>query len=244
MGAIARYLHRLVKNHDDATDVAQDVLTRMLAGKLSNADPTRGRFRDYVKTTVLNEVRQFIRKSKLRNSVLQLCDIDLLEDADVPVDDPWQACVTAEILRRSEQRLEAWCKDDNQPFASILRWKKTNPTADSRTLAEFLSELLGREISPPNARKLVQRSREKLAEFIVAGVMETLPENQRTRQAVEEELIDLQLHSHCQTVLPQLFPSHSRSHLSCLRCRIVRFPSFRILTNPATRFSLNQNETA
>ncbi len=138
----------------------------MLAGKLSNADPTRGRFRDYVKTTVLNEVRQFIRKSKLRNSVLQLRDIDLLEDADAGgrsvagmsrrrfCDDPnsvWRLGA-----KTTTSRLQTFC-GGRRPIR--------RPT---QTLAEFLSELrVGK--SPPNARKLVQRSREKLQSFYRCG---------------------------------------------------------------------------
>ncbi len=47
--AVRRYLGAIVRNDQDADDLTQDVLTRLLSGDFSGADPARGRFRDFLK---------------------------------------------------------------------------------------------------------------------------------------------------------------------------------------------------
>src|SRR6266571_6521976 len=55
-GAVYRYLFGAVRNADVAADLCQDFAVRFLRGDFHRADPCRGRFRDYLKTALANQV--------------------------------------------------------------------------------------------------------------------------------------------------------------------------------------------
>src|SRR5262245_40375612 len=76
-GAVYRYLLAVVGNVHEAYELAQEFALRMLQGTFKTADPSKGRFRDYVKTSLFNLVRRHHRK-KNQGPVL------LSEDAPEP----------------------------------------------------------------------------------------------------------------------------------------------------------------
>src|SRR5437763_16068673 len=55
--AIRAYVGALVSAEQDADELAQEVLVRLLSGNFHRADPQRGRFRDMLKVAVANLVR-------------------------------------------------------------------------------------------------------------------------------------------------------------------------------------------
>src|SRR6516225_9748112 len=55
-GAIRSYVGAQVKDQQDADEVAQEVLVRIIRGDFAGADPQRGRFRDLLKVAVRNMV--------------------------------------------------------------------------------------------------------------------------------------------------------------------------------------------
>src|SRR3954447_13452888 len=52
------YLLACTGREDDAADLFQEFALKLLRGEFRRADPSRGRFRDYLKTTLANLVRQ------------------------------------------------------------------------------------------------------------------------------------------------------------------------------------------
>src|SRR5437773_603243 len=53
-GAVRRYLHKLLLDPDAADEVFQEFALRLVRGDLRGADPKRGRFRNFVKGTLLH----------------------------------------------------------------------------------------------------------------------------------------------------------------------------------------------
>src|SRR4051812_26095858 len=69
--AIARYLNDLMKDEEDASEVAQDVLVRLLNGNFTGATAEKGRFRDYLKKAVRNTALTFLRLKQKRAARLK-----------------------------------------------------------------------------------------------------------------------------------------------------------------------------
>src|SRR5437667_8006563 len=61
-GAVYRYLLRAVRDPHVAEDLTQEFALRFIRGSFRNADPGRGRFRDYVKTSLFNLVHDYRRR--------------------------------------------------------------------------------------------------------------------------------------------------------------------------------------
>ena len=65
-GAVYRYLLGAVHDPDAAADLAQEFALRFLRGDFRRADPQRGRFRDYLKTALMNLVTDYYRERQAR----------------------------------------------------------------------------------------------------------------------------------------------------------------------------------
>src|SRR6185437_3988013 len=61
-GAVYRYLLAGVRDPEAAADLSQEFAVRFLEGRFHKADPTRGRFRDYVKTCLFHLVGDYRRR--------------------------------------------------------------------------------------------------------------------------------------------------------------------------------------
>ena len=55
-GSVYRYLLGALRNGDAAIELFQEFAMRFVRGDFHRASPTRGRFRDYVKTALINLV--------------------------------------------------------------------------------------------------------------------------------------------------------------------------------------------
>ena len=89
--AVRSYVGGMLRNREDADELAQDVVVRLLKGDFAGADPTRGRFRDLLKTAARNMVRNFWEKQSRRRPV----DADRMRSDHLP---PAQAASAAAIL--------------------------------------------------------------------------------------------------------------------------------------------------
>src|SRR4051794_28953216 len=70
-GAVLRYLVKATGDPHLADDLAQDFAVRFLRGDFRNADPSKGRFRDFVKRAVLNLMTDHHRRRRTRPSPLK-----------------------------------------------------------------------------------------------------------------------------------------------------------------------------
>ena len=66
IGAIRRFLLALTRDPEVADELTQEFALRALLGSFKGADPSRGRFRDLVRTAVRNLVHDYHRRTKTR----------------------------------------------------------------------------------------------------------------------------------------------------------------------------------
>ncbi|GAC1474653.1 MAG: hypothetical protein NVSMB9_25420 [Isosphaeraceae bacterium] len=175
-GAVLSYLLRVTQNPDEAADLAQEFALRFLRGDFQHADPRRGRFRNYVKTAVLNLVIDSHRQRKNRPQRL-LDDGKGIRDPSedlLDLDRQFLDCWRDEILNRAWERLELQQKETGPPFHTVLRFRADHPEMRSHQIAERLTDLLGRPVNANWVRQNLMRARERFVEILQAEVAHSL----------------------------------------------------------------------
>lgn len=206
-GAAYRYLLATLGDADAADEVFQEFALRLARGDFRNADPGRGRFRQFVKTALINLVRDYQRKRRRVGRSLEAIHLEpLASDASHEIEDEDERLVQswrAELLSRAWVALQTVEARTGRPYYRVLRMKSENPTLSSPELAERLSVELQKK--PPwndvALRKLLQRAREEFARLLVEEVAQGL--EGPSPEELETELLELGLHAYCRPALKQ-----------------------------------------
>ncbi len=199
-GAIYRYLVRVVKDANVADELAQEFALRFVQGKFQNVDPSRGRFRDYIKTCLFNLIREHFRKAA-RNPQELLQDASAgpevieLEEADFV--EGWRD----ETLTKTWDALAKHEKESGQVYHTVLDYRTQHPDLTSAQLAEALTKQLGRPLTPSGVRQLVHRARERFANLLIDEVASSV--QSQNIDDVADELGELGLLPYCKDVLEQ-----------------------------------------
>jgi RNA polymerase sigma-70 factor (ECF subfamily) len=198
--AIRRYLGAIVANRDDAEDLMQDVLVRLMAGDFCGADPSRGRFRDLLKVSLRNMVRNFWTKNKRRHSVA-LCPEELPDAGGRPAADPWLAAWRQRVLALAWNALRQKERSrSGSPLYTVLRLRAEHPEETSEELAQRLSAKLSRRVAPPALRQQLRRARLQFADLLLQEVAQGL--TAPTPESIQEELLELGLLEYLRDLLP------------------------------------------
>jgi RNA polymerase sigma factor (sigma-70 family) len=205
--AVRRYLLGALRDAEAADDLFQEFSLRLLRGDLKNADPERGRFRHFVKGVLFHLIADHHRRRGR--------DRQLPEEAPEPAapaedtaeaDREFLSGWREQLLNGAWQALERIEKQTGQPFHAVLRLRADQPDLSSSGMAEELSRRLSKSISSAWVRQNLHRAREKFVDLILDEVRQTLDEP--SIDALERELIDLELFEYCRSALD--------------RCRAVR----------------------
>jgi RNA polymerase sigma-70 factor (ECF subfamily) len=201
-GAAYRYLLGTLRDATAAEDLTQEFAVRFLRGDFQRADPKRGRFRDFLKTSLRHLVIDHWRR---KGKAVQALPADSLAMPAAPADDSedldraflekWRE----ELLGHTWQALQAEQDATGQPYHTVLRWRAEDPQVRSAAMAERLRTLLGRTFSEVGVRQVLYRARQRFAELLVDEVGRSLPG--ATPADVEQELIELNLLDYCQSAL-------------------------------------------
>lgn len=186
-GAARRYLLAALGDVTAAEDLTQEFGLALVQGKFSQADPHRGRFRDYLKGVLFHLVSQH-RRGQRKQSLLQrwwrrrsspVSD----EDSDRQFKLSWRD----ELLARTWEALA-----DQQPdFFTVLHHRAAHPDQSMEQLAVELRPQLSRSLSLDNLRQMLHRARKAFTQLLLAEVGQSLPEP--TMEGVYRELADLEL---------------------------------------------------
>jgi RNA polymerase sigma factor (sigma-70 family) len=202
-GAVYRYLLGALRDPDAADELFQDFALRVVQGAFRRANPQRGRFRDYLKTTLIHLVTDYQNKRRNRPASL---DKNYNEPA-VPPADPAAAdeqflqSWKEDLLARAWESLEKAERTGGQPYYSVLRFRAEYSDATSVEMAARLTEQLQPEqpFTDTGIRKTLQRAKMQFADLLLDEIAQSL-ENP-TAEELEQELIDLELMPHCRAAL-------------------------------------------
>ncbi|HZW29358.1 MAG TPA: sigma factor [Isosphaeraceae bacterium] len=204
-GAVRRYLLASLRDVDAADDLAQEFALRFLRGDFKNADPGRGRFRDFLKRAVYHLMIDYHRA---RRTTPKLLGDDAPEPAAAGDDaDAWADDLDRQFLESWREQLmaHAWAalekvqERTGQPFAAVLRLRVACPELRSPQLAEQLSQRLGRPVNAGWVRLNLHRARDLFVESLLGQVEHSLGTHSPER--LEQELIELGLFEYCRSAL-------------------------------------------
>jgi RNA polymerase sigma-70 factor (ECF subfamily) len=190
-GAVYRYLLGALRDPDTAADLCQEFAVRFLRGDFRRAQPSRGRFRDYVRTVLVNLVNDYHRS---RRAGVGPLDIDSPAPSD-PSGDDFMAEWREAVIEQTWKALEA----ANSTYHAVLRLRVENSEMPSPAMAERLTAQIGRPMTAENVRKAIQRAHNKFAELLIDQVADSLDDP--TAAELEDELRLLDLLRFCRSAL-------------------------------------------
>lgn len=200
-GAIYRYLLGATRDPHAADELFQDFSLRLVRGDFRRANPEKGRFRDFIKTSLFHLIVDF-QKKKRRGPR------EFSSENDGPVVHPPETMESdqrflqswrEELLDRAWNALAQSQRDTGQPYYHVLRFRAEHPDDSSTAMAEQLSVLLQRPLTAEAVRQILHRARTKFAELLLDDVAQSL-EGQGVEH-LEQELIDLGLLAYCRSAL-------------------------------------------
>ena len=195
-GAVYRYLLGAARDEDVAAELFQEFALRIVRGRFSGADPSKGRFRDYLRTSLIRLVTDHHRQRQRKcgkHAELDPAQLPDVKDQEASFNSSWRD----ELLQLTWNALSASEEASGTPYYSALRLRVDLPELRSADLADRLTEDLNWEpaITASGYRKLVQRARDRFAELLVHELARSIQSNDDAR--IEEELIDLGLRQYC-----------------------------------------------
>ena len=198
--AIRSYVRALTKSEDEADELSQDVIVRILKGDFAGADPNRGRFRDLLKIAVRNMVRNYWQKSNRRKSAdVEVGDVE--PGQTDPDNDPWMENWRSNLLDIAWSRLEQFQNEREKSVAySILRLRAEHLGDSSTELAARLSQATGIKFKPATVRQQLRRARLRFSEFLVEEIADGM--DGPTPESIQTELIALGLYEQVKDTLP------------------------------------------
>ena len=190
-GAAYRYLLGAVRDEDAAADLFQEFALRMLRGDFHGADPARGRFRSYVKTSLINLVNEHRRRQRREPAMLV---------SDPPAPQPESADDFLAVWKRHLTD-SAWnsLRDENLPLHTVLYLHVQDHQISSQQTADELTRRFDREYTANNARVMLHRARDKFAEHLLREIEASMPGC--STEDLEAELRELSLLKLCEPAL-------------------------------------------
>ena len=186
--AVGRYLKLKLRDENLADEVAQEFWTKLLTHKLAGADPSKGRFRDYLRTVLHRLIIDHFRGRKVQ----PLPPGDLLDPSspDQEFDDVWRET----LIDRVWLRLQTFeVSTPKNRYATVLKLRRESPDASIDDLAEELGKKLGGRVTPEAFRKTLQRARAKFLELLIQELRETI--HPAEPEDIETEIYNLGLGS-------------------------------------------------
>jgi len=195
-GCVYRYLLGATRDPDVAEELSHEFAVKFLRGDLHRANPERGRFRDYMKTVLINLVNDHFRSVRERPQQLSP---DRFEPAAstglVESELTFEACLSDDLLDRTWQALE----HGNPRYYAVLKLRVEEPDLSAREMADQLTDRGGISISHDTLRKTLERARTKFADLLVDVTFQML--ECETTDQLKAELKELGLLGYCRSAL-------------------------------------------
>ncbi len=203
LNAVRRYLLGALRNVEAADELVQEFAVRFMKGDLHRADPTRGRFRDFVKGVLFHLIADHYRR--LKRTPFGLPD-EVLADSraadPAETDKQFLESWRGELLDRAWDALQRHESETGQVYYTVLHQRAKQPEQRSAEMAEHLAATLGRAVNAAWVRQTLHRAREVFADLLVQEVLHTLQEPSIDR--LEDELIAIDLLEYCRPALDKL----------------------------------------
>lgn len=201
---VRRYLTKAV-GAEGAAELVQEFAERFLEGRYRNADPDRGRFRDYLKTCLFRLVADH-RQSQARNKIARLpekrWDPADRRPAQDTAEEEWRQSWRQDLIDRSLEALRGLEQGKDRFLYPVLRFRMDQPDLPSQEAAEVLSRQIGKPVTDGWLRKKLMQARHRFAGLLLEQVARSV--NPPTIERVTDELSELKLLHYCGPLLKRL----------------------------------------
>jgi RNA polymerase sigma-70 factor (ECF subfamily) len=201
--AVHRYLLGALRDADAADELGQEFAFRFFRGDFQGADPERGRFRDYLKTVLSRMVAHYHKQrcARPRSLPAHLTGPVVVTPAPADIHTQFLKIWRRMLLDRAWEALAKVQKENGQPLHAVLRMRVDHPDGEcsSAQMAERLAAQFRRKFTAAGVRKLLQRARQRFADFLLDEVEYSLEAPSPEQQ--EQELRDLGLLGYCRLAL-------------------------------------------
>ncbi len=196
-GAVRRYLMGCLRDENAADDVFQEFSLRFVRGDFRNAQPERGRFRQFLKTALYHLVIDYQRRGKKAPLPLE---VDVADRSDIPgevseADRKFLVSWREELLARTW-----WALEQSQPrvglsYYDLLRFRVDHPAMPSGEIAKVFSQTLKKPVTAEGIRQTLKRARERFADLLVSEIAQSI--DKPGPEVLVDELEELGLLSYC-----------------------------------------------
>jgi RNA polymerase sigma factor (sigma-70 family) len=194
--AVHRYLLGALRDEEAADDLFQEFALRFLRGDFRRTDASRGRFRDYVRTVLVNLVNDHHRSRKQTRELPENTAAPAQATIDESQDGRFVESWRMELMNHAWAALEK-----TQPaYHAVLLHHVQNPSLESPDLAAELSEKLGKPMTATNVRVTLHRARDRFAELLLNEVARSL-DNPADEDELLAELKALNMHKVCESAI-------------------------------------------
>lgn len=195
-----QYLLGAVRDPDVAEELLGELAVRFFRGDFHRATPKRGRFRDYIRKTLINLANDYCRSQRDQPRSLpdgaQIAAPEELKSTERSFED----CLREELLDRTWQSLA----EANATYHAVLQMRVFEPDLSSREIAEALNRRIGKNLSADTIRKTLERARTKFAALVLEQVACLCESNDA--EGLRAELRQLDLLKYCQSALANWRP--------------------------------------
>ena len=199
-GAVHRYLLASLRDPDAADELSQEFALRFLRGDFRNADPGKGRFRDFLKRAVYHLMMDHHRARRVHARPLEdVGEAADLESSIANLDASFAASWREEMLARTWAALGRYQESTGRPVFAVLKARVNEPELDSTGLAGRLSARLGKSVNAGWVRVNLHRARDQFINLLLEEIAATLPD--RSPEGLVQELIELGLYERCRATL-------------------------------------------
>ncbi len=204
--AVRRYLMAMVRDQNIVDELFQSFAEALLTGKFRNADPEKGKFRFYLKTSLQRFVYHHYRDDVRRKEQPLPDDFDVAAASQHPISEDqeseiWRKELFANALRALRKEEEQ--AGTNRYLYTVLRMRVDNPKMTAESMFEQLRPMVGDMENPAGwIRKKLHIARERFCKLLIEEVAQTL--SNPTIEAIEEELVALRLRHYCSGYLDRI----------------------------------------
>jgi len=202
---VRSYLLGALRDEEAAEECFQEFALRLLRGDFKRADPKLGSFRKYLKTALLNMVRDHEQKERRRSRFLST------DEPGATIQDPlaedtgreFDTNLRDEMVGRALKALERSDGQTGQHLHRVLQLRIDHPEMTSEQMAEHLAPIQGKPLTAQWVRKRLFNARRRFAELLLDDVATSL--EFPTVESLEEELIDLGLFEYCRSLVRERY---------------------------------------
>jgi RNA polymerase sigma-70 factor (ECF subfamily) len=133
-GAVHRYLLKATSDPEVAAELSEEFAVRFLRGDFRQGDPSRGRFRDYVKRALQNLMKDYYRRRRRDATPLEPAPsgVAVLDEGLVQFDRQFLKSWRNDLLDRTWVALDELERATGQPHHTTLRLRVEEPGRSHR----------------------------------------------------------------------------------------------------------------